>query len=207
MNAVAEQENKALSPMVIGAPIDGGFFAGVINVDGNAYGVLVAPKDGGETSMAWASSRGAVAGAMSYNDGAANTVAMAAAGSELAQWAQALHLNGCSDWYIPSRDELELIYRNLKPTERANYCSFRDGENPSSTPVGYPYTETAPTITSANHFKACSGEAFEPEWYWSSTQYAADPSDAWLQDFDSGNQYGNHKTYEGRARAVRRVAI
>ena len=48
---------------------------------------------------------------------------------------------------------------------------------------------------------------FKPTWHWSSEQYAADPSSAWGHYFNGGNQYGSHKSYEGRARAVRRLEI
>jgi len=48
---------------------------------------------------------------------------------------------------------------------------------------------------------------FDPNYYWSIEQYAASPSDAWGQDFGNGGQGLNHESYEGRARAVRRVAI
>ena len=44
-------------------------------------------------------------------------------------------------------------------------------------------------------------------WYWSSTQYAGNASDAWHQTFDDGNQYNNVKGYKGCVRAVRRVSI
>lgn len=44
-------------------------------------------------------------------------------------------------------------------------------------------------------------------WYWTSTQNAGDPSYAWLQTFNDGNQYDLHKSNEVRARAVRRLLI
>jgi hypothetical protein len=50
-------------------------------------------------------------------------------------------------------------------------------------------------------------ENFEPRWYWSSEQHASSPSHAWLQYFGSGTQYYGHKSYEGRARAVRRLIL
>ncbi|WP_213662827.1 DUF1566 domain-containing protein [Stutzerimonas stutzeri] len=46
-------------------------------------------------------------------------------------------------------------------------------------------------------------ELFAGAWYWSSTQYS--PDTAWIQDFDDGDQGDDHKDYEHRARAVRRV--
>jgi hypothetical protein len=50
-------------------------------------------------------------------------------------------------------------------------------------------------------------EQFQPAWYWSGEQYAAYPSLAWSQDFNGGGQSYVRKSYEGRARAVRRIAI
>jgi len=48
-------------------------------------------------------------------------------------------------------------------------------------------------------------EQFEPRWYWSGEQ--AGPSYAWLQYFSYGRQYDFSRSYEGRARAVRRLPI
>ncbi|MES2787653.1 MAG: DUF1566 domain-containing protein [Pseudomonadota bacterium] len=48
---------------------------------------------------------------------------------------------------------------------------------------------------------------FEPNWHWSCEQHAAGPSTAWFQNFSYGGQDNYHLSYEGRARAVRRVAI
>ncbi|WP_257572693.1 DUF1566 domain-containing protein [Janthinobacterium sp. UMAB-56] len=48
-------------------------------------------------------------------------------------------------------------------------------------------------------------DQFKSDWYWSGTQ--AGPSHAWGQDFDYGGQNDDHRSYEGRARAVRRLPI
>ena len=48
-------------------------------------------------------------------------------------------------------------------------------------------------------------DQFERRWYWSGKQ--AGPSYAWYQDFYDGFQYSNLRSYEGRARAVRRLPI
>ncbi len=206
MNAVAEKQVVAGLPE-IGAPLSGGFFAGIIKVAGALRALIVAPKDGGETNMEWAAESELVTGSTSYCDGAENTAAMTEAGSELGKWAKALQINGQADWYLPSRDELELIYRNLKPSQRENYCSFRDGDNPSSEPPGYPYTEQSPKTTTASHFREGGAEALAPNWYWSSTQHAAYPSYAWVQGLVNGYQSDYLKSYEGRARAVRSIPI
>lgn len=56
-------------------------------------------------------------------------------------------------------------------------------------------------------FKEGGAEAFEREWYWSSTQDASYPASAWCQSFGSGGQGYDWKYYIHRARAVRRVPI
>ena len=43
--------------------------------------------------------------------------------------------------------------------------------------------------------------------YWTSEQDAHFDSYAWVQGFDDGTQYYYHKSFKGRARAVRRVFI
>ena len=48
-------------------------------------------------------------------------------------------------------------------------------------------------------------DQFQRDWYWSSEQ--AGPSSAWLQLFGSGCQFSFLRSYEGRARAVRRLPI
>jgi hypothetical protein len=50
-------------------------------------------------------------------------------------------------------------------------------------------------------------ELFEKEVYWSCEQYAGLEGYAWSQGFTIGYQYGNHKSYQLRARAVRRFNI
>lgn len=44
---------------------------------------------------------------------------------------------------------------------------------------------------------------FQPRWYWSAEEHV-DGSGAWCQGFDYGDKLINGKSYEGRARAVRR---
>ena len=201
MNAIA----KAVLP-AIGTAYEGGFFGGLITLNGETYGLVVAPKAQGELEEAtWGVYGNDLPGAISFNDGLANTQAMAAAESDLARWMLALDIAGFSDWYLPSRDELEVLYRNLKPTTQQNYCSFRDGENPSTVPVSYPYSATNPAQTQAAAFAEEGEEAFAPLWYWASTQYG--PDTAWIQNFGGGTQGYALKGYECRARAVRRFKV
>ncbi|WP_317205450.1 DUF1566 domain-containing protein, partial [Janthinobacterium sp.] len=130
-----------------------------------------------------------------------------AAGSMLAAAALALTIEGFADWYIPSRDELELVYRHFKPADEENYADGLDGVNASSTPAGAAYTEAAPGQTDVETFKAGGADAMDDYWHWSSTQSAPDPSHAWFQGFDGGYQFYDFTSYAGRARAVRRLII
>jgi hypothetical protein len=203
MNAPLE-----IPAVAIGMPLAGGFFAGKINVNGQHYCLIVAPKAEGEhDDIAWNKSTKSIAGALSYFDGLANTVAMAEGGSKLAKWALDLRISGHDDWYLPSQDELEILYRNLKPTDEANWCYARSGINLSAVAPTYPYTPDTPAQTLADAFRQGGNEAFDPTWYWSSTQHASDSDYAWNQNFSYGYQYNLHKHDELRARAVRRLAI
>ena len=181
----------------IGQPLEGGFFAGYLNSNGALFAIVAAPKSL-EASGGWGERGVLIDGADSFHDGASNTAAMAAAGCKIAAQAQS------DGWYIPSRDELELLYRAFKPTADENY-KYRSGDNPSSSPAGYPYTEALPAQTSVVDFKDDEQEAFKDTWYWSSTQYSA--YYAWIQTFVDGYQVNYGKSYEGRVRPVRRIQI
>jgi hypothetical protein len=188
-------------PTVPGSPFEGGFYVGRIRVNDAVFALIVAPKAAGDIDdSTWGDYGRDVTGARSFFDGLANTLAMAEAGSDLAQRVLQLQINGHSDWYLPSRDELELLYRHLKPTAQENY-RWR-GDNPSSVPAGYAYSSGAPAQCADAAFQAGGEQALDDTWYWSSTQLSAHY--AWYQGFDDGYQYGDDKINELRARAVRR---
>ena len=203
MNAQAKIAENEI-PTVPGTPFGGGFYAGRIMKNGIEHAVIVAPKaEGDHDDEQWGEYGKEIEGASSFFDGAANTRAMAAAGYPLAVWALALVIAGFNDWHLPSRDELEIYYRNLKPGTQSNW-RYR-GDNPSSVPVGYPYSPELPAQTACDEFKADGAEAFEQAYYWSSTQYSA--KIAWAQDFSYGYVYYDDKSYEFRARAVRTIPV
>ena len=206
MNA---DQSTIIVPADLGSPFEGGFYGGKIASHGGRkiFAVVWAPKALGEAAnMVWLPSYKGVPNAASCFHSMDNTVAMAEAGSPLAQWARGLNIEGHTDWCIPARDVLELAYRHLKPTTEETGCYFRDGENPSSVPVGYPYRQAdAPVQTQAEAFREGGAEAFEPEYYWSSTQCSS--TSAWSQDFSGGGQYGGDKFSEVRARAVRLIQL
>jgi len=195
----------AVVPTVPGTPFEGGFYVGRFRIGLDAYALIVAPKNDGDASAEWIGGYIDVPGARSFSDGLANTLAMADAGSNLARSMAGLDIGGFTDWYLPSRDELELLYRYLKPSTETNY-TYRAGENPSALPLAtYAYTSDSPVQAPALAFQEGGEQAFETGWYWSSTQDSDDY--AWCQNFDAGNQTSYDKGYKGRARAVRRFKV
>jgi hypothetical protein len=206
MNAISNLPlAKQEVPTVFGTPWEGGFFAGIITFNGDVFAQVVAPKADGDLGPAiWHPDYKLITGADSFFDGLSNTKAMAEAGSEIAQQVLDLRISGFDDWHIGARDQVELLYRGFKPTTEQNYV-YRSGDNPSSLPVGYPYSIHLPGQTPVELFREGGAEAFADEWYWTSTQYSA--HDAWYQDFTDGNQSAYYKDGRGRVRAVRRVKI
>lgn len=145
-----------------------------------------------------------------------------------AHWARALSIGGYADWYVPARDEFELIWRNLKPVTNNNLTGSRstvsynytvngaygdastaNGLNANSAPAGAAYTATVPSQTSATAFINGGTEALESGTsYWTSSEASA--ANAWYQaTFTStaGSQSTSIKTSQARARAVRRSII
>lgn len=109
--------NRSEVPTTAGAPFAGGIYAGRFFVGAQAHALIIAPADVGELGKtAWGGLK-MVAGAASYNDGLANTQAMAAAGIKLAKWARALRIGDFDDWYLPSRLELLVAFGELQSTD------------------------------------------------------------------------------------------
>jgi len=186
-------------------PEHGGHFGGVIRHGAALLAVIWAPKAEGETKGAWLPTYTDVPAARITFDSVTNTLAMAEAGSELAKWATGLTIGGFTDWVLPARDVLELAYRHLKPTTEETGGYFRDGDNPSSVPAGFPYAIQPVLQTTAEAFQAGNAEAFEDSLYWSSTQYS--DVNAWYLNFCYGSQDYGGKSAELRARAVRLIQI
>ncbi len=198
------QKESADSPLQIGQPFAGGFFTGILMQDGKSFAVITAPAEF-ELTGQWGEYGVKINGADSFTDSRANTEAMAAAGSDLAQRVLGLEIGGFSDWAIPARDAQELQYRHLKPTTESNWEYNRSGDNPNSDPVGLMYSEDYPAQTAHDGFRAGDPNAFQDRAYWSSSQRSA--YSAFVMTFAGGYQYHYGKDYELRVRPVRSVLI
>ena len=203
------------------------------------FRVIVAPKSSGENSSKQYKNANTAAPSATgtLTEGLKATVAMVAGGSSTiypaAHFCNDLSIGGYSDWYLPARDELELIWRNLKPVTNNNYTatdratgatpdyknlgSLGDtanthGLNNNSDPQGVAYTIGSPAQTSVAAFKSGNAEAtaFGSSRYWSSTEYSS--SAAWRQNYLSSfpglQSTTNNAKNEGHyVRAVRRSII
>lgn len=197
--------------VVVGDAYEGGFYAGAISTTGNGVAthyLVVAPLSSGETSLTWKNANTATPGADSDINGPQNTADMVADGNSTvypcAHFCNDLTIGGFSDWYMPSKNELEICYFNLKPTTTANNTA--SGINTNAVPSrGSNYTSGTPAQTSAAAFKSGGAEPFDASGCWSSTEFSA--TGAWLQSFSNGLQTGLDKTRDFRVRAVRRVPV
>jgi len=98
----------------IGGTGYGGIFAGCYFLNGMPYALIVSPRDEGDFDDApWGKDK-KVTGALSPQDGLANTLAMAKTGNALAKRILALQIGDFEDWYLPSRLELFTAWLNVR---------------------------------------------------------------------------------------------
>lgn len=193
----------------VGAPFQGGYYVGRMTPgDGFTYALIVAPRATGQagTTLQLKTSNTATTGTISTWDGAANTASMITAGAAdhpAANFCKGLTIGGYTDWALPAKDQLELIYRQLKPGTAANNTS--SGANPSSDPLGSNYTSGSPGQTTVTIFKTGGSEAFITNTYWTSTETSATSN--FIQLFTSGSQSSASKTGSTVVRAVRMIKI
>lgn len=135
---------------------------------------------GSQIRRQWKTSTTATSGTTSLSDGVANTDAMATAGIALHPAAEACR-NAGSEWYLPARDELDLLYDSLVD------------QNGDSTPGG--------PLSSTFNFNTIGG--IDPNgFYWSSSEF--DSAFTWDQRFSDGAQGNNFKSSSIAVRCVRR---
>ena len=214
----------------IGGKLEGGYYVGNITRSDGDYALIVSPKATGEssTTLKYRDTNTTTNGCQSLNDGAANTATMVGLGNSTvfpaAHFCNNLSIGGYTDWYFPARDELELAYRNLKPTTDSNKTDDRPksdyvyspddisadtvGVNRSLNPVGAAYTSTVPTQTSIDLFKTGGSESFAQSSetssfnrHWSSTEFSSTTS--WYQPFSASSSGYQYRTLMDASYSVR----
>ena len=202
-------------PTRIGQKFPGGYFAGFNTVGNDCYAIIVAPK-WTESELQIKTIAQLTPNTKSPNDGLLNTLAMNTTEHPAAQHCLGLTVNGCNDFYLPSLNELELCYRNLKPGTQSNYIPLPlpgRTKNPllaatvkkrSFIPKGSEYTSANPSVTVAVAFNTRSTESFETNWYW--TSCSGSPY-TMVRHFGSGKLSWYLNTDVGLVRGIRRIQI
>lgn len=249
----------AVASRTYGAAAAGGYFAGVIDTitgtidaadeyqTGEKYALLVSPKSLEYSGRQWdtrGDSSPIVAGTQTRWNGLGSTDALIAEDEverQVFQDLAALRISdappsteGGSDIYVPALDELELLYRNLKPNAANNRTDNQvyngatfpstpvttHGTNPSSLPTGAGYANNPrrPDETPLQLFRAGGSQTLSLARYWTSTEAntggleAGQSFRAWLQNFTDAGREGYQgagiKDNTGNSmRPVRRVAL
>ena len=168
--------NNNNSALAIGDTHQGGI---IFYLDGNGGGLIAALTD--QTTYAeWGCEEISISGAdgTAIGTGNQNTIDIEAGCTTTgiaADICANLTLGGYSDWFLPSKDELNLMWTNLADSDG-------DGVNNG--------------VTDPNNLGG-----FAVNYYWSSTE--ADYNNAWRQSFYYGSQNYNNKNYGSSVRAVR----
>ena len=154
----------------------------------------MAPKDWGneETGIRWCSNQiNSVSTGTAVGTGSENTTKMLTSAGAFSACtvsapnaARAYRGGGQSDWFLPSKDELNAM------------CIY--SRDPSAPPTG-----VSCSVAGSQDAAFASGDyGFAAGKYWSSSQNDAD--NAWRQNFDGGNQkYGRVRSVTLRVRPVR----
>lgn len=202
------------STVAVGDFVEGGYFAGKYQLGGVIYALIVAPGGGVlQPNLQWKTS---VTGTIvaNFNDGLFNTQAIIAnnpSAHPAAKYCSDFSANGFDDWYLPSKNELEICYRNFKPSTTANVSTNNSGSNPNAVPPTDKYQTYSPAQTTVEIFKQNGAEYFFPGRYWTSSE--SDSYRAWIQYFNNGLQTGNSgnsdtdKISGAYVRPMRRVLI
>lgn len=167
------------SGLQLGDAYGGGFYAGQINISGTIYNLVVADRTVGQSYSYWGTSN---TSATSDINGPSNSALQAASGCTPAQFCENLNTGGYTDWYLPSKWELQVLYWNLKPTTNTNYGS--PGTNPyyKTLDQAAGWSSGNPSQTTATAFRSTGA------------QYIGDPgvSNGWLLfSSTAGGLYGN----------------
>lgn len=200
------------APSYIGQPYGGGYYAGKIAVNGGGVAthyLIVSPKSTGElTNTAWGPDA-VTTGITSAINGPTNSAALSALGTSYAAagFCENLVIGGYSDWYLPAKNELEVLYYFLKPTTDNNNTS--SGANPNAVspePINTNYTVNSPAITTAGNGFISGGINALPDTYvWTSTE--ANSGSSACQYGYTLRQNNVSKVDPVNVRAIRRIPI
>jgi hypothetical protein len=208
--------------LAVGVPYEGGYFAGQINDGGTIYNLVVAPRATGQfgggafSELQWGISNTSDTPTGTFENQTYGKPANDAANDASHPaflWARGLNIGGYTDWYVPAKNELEVLCYNLKPNTIAN--STFSGANPDAVPPrpsNYTISDPAQTIADGTNgtanFRVGGSEAFDNyDVYWSSSQAVSpDGGSAWWQAPGGNNTQSYFDKNNGSlVRVIRRV--
>lgn len=200
--------STVLSP---GGEFGGGYFGGFIMDGAQRYALVVSPAQYGARSGLDCHANNDVTRAqmLSRNNGWANQQAYIAAGrysggQDMFRFCKDLRIAGHADWYVPAVDELEVLYRNLKPTTSQNNIASGANANAYGGATGN-YTSGNPAQTTIPAFQRNGSEAFDDGRVKTSTFASASNNNMQVQHWDDGKQDLHTSGDDGYVRAIRRV--
>lgn len=169
-NALSSLVPEITDP-VLGDFYKGGYYLGLINIGSDVYRLIISPKPQTSFGGILITGGGGTVPTLTTNDGKFNTDTLAPI-SLLCSSAKQLSINGYTDWYVPSRDELEMMYRYMKPAAGDNFVGARsnargevgviaNGVNQFSIPTGNAYTTTSPAQIPLTNFQTGGAQAIE----------------------------------------------
>lgn len=196
-NAVTSIIQSAnLASRLVGTPVGGGYFMGFYMHSPTERRALIdAGKDGEFENLQWKTAQTDTPNTSSNIDGAANTDAMTTASQKSLHPAAAACADfaggGKTDWCLPAQNQLEIIYRQVKPFTQEN--STGSGANPDSLPPTGNYTAKNPAQTGIASYQKGGINAYDDtKNYWTSTQTSA--TNARTQQFTNGIQNTTSKS-------------
>jgi hypothetical protein len=195
--------------LAVGDSYGGGYFAGRFSIDSvqQGYKLIMAPK-AYEQQLQIKTTFTSTGTDTTTINGLSRSNDMNTAEFPAASYCRGLNIGGFTDWYLPSRDELEILYRNFKPGTNTNGVGTHDshawGTNTNSMPPGIAYTAINPTQTQLSIFKAGESQALTSGRYWSSSRSVSQPAYCWNQTEDGSQFWGQWPTDSFYVRPVRR---
>ncbi len=201
-----------------GTAMGGGYFGGQINDGGIIYNLIVAPKSTGQynpsgtnpDTIQYKNASSADTPSTTFQNQVYGFPASQAgndANHPAFQFARGLSFSGYNDWYIPAKNELEILYYNLKPTTAPpDNNSTTSGINPNAVPArSSNYTSSVPGQTASTLFQSTGAQAFSTvNSYWTSTEFSTGVTQALVDSFANGSQAPDGKLGTYYARAIRR---
>lgn len=216
ISSITEVVVPSITP---GTKMVGGYWGGRIQIGASQYDLIISPNpmSGDFPDMSWSIEAREpytywdfdIEFNSSQNDGWSIMESAKAAGvssyATLSVFA-GITSSGYTDWYLGSLQEMEIIYRNLKPGSTANVTTA--GTNPSAVPPTTNYTTSLPAQTTVTSFRAANVNAFREEVYMTCSRGASGDKQRYATiSFVDGSVSEAANSDSNWSRAIRRQLV